>query len=401
MPRTNLVKVDLADNLQRYERGVLLASADKAANKLGAEVYQDGKAATLTGYTVVGYFIRTGVDTITINGTIDGNTAYVVLPSDCYKYDGGFTLAVKLRKTGYEQTLAIFDGFIAQTMTNNIIDSAKVVPFMETILKRNCYNWLDNSFFVQPVNQRGETSYSNAGYGIDRWRHGNSALTVAVASNGVRLTNSSTDTSLAWQQLISHDLAGKAVTIAICQSNGTITIASGTVATGSVTSDTAQFSAGLADGSGSIALYKNAIGLYSMRVFVGASKVATLRWAALYEGAFNAETLPPYQPKGYAAEFAECRRYYIRHNIGEITPWLVTAASNARRYYIAYPQRMRSGAPTLVLSELRERCIWTDTGATIEASTSTADGISLIVTGDASDNASCHLGGTIASSADL
>lgn len=35
-------------------------------------------------------------------------------------------------------------------------------------------------------------------------------------------------------------------------------------------------------------------------------------WIALYEGSYTADTLPPYVPKGYASEFAECRRYYKR-----------------------------------------------------------------------------------------
>ena len=30
-------------------------------------------------------------------------------------------------------------------------------------------------------------------------------------------------------------------------------------------------------------------------------------WAALYEGSYTADTLPPYVPKGYAAELAQCR----------------------------------------------------------------------------------------------
>ena len=31
---------------------------------------------------------------------------------------------------------------------------------------------------------------------------------------------------------------------------------------------------------------------------------------ALYEGSYDASTLPAYQPKGYAVELAECQRYY-------------------------------------------------------------------------------------------
>ena len=35
-----------------------------------------------------------------------------------------------------------------------------------------------------------------------------------------------------------------------------------------------------------------------------------LLWAALYEGAYTADTLPAYVYKGYAAELAECQRYF-------------------------------------------------------------------------------------------
>ena len=35
-----------------------------------------------------------------------------------------------------------------------------------------------------------------------------------------------------------------------------------------------------------------------------------VKWAALYEGTYTADTLPPYVPKGYAAELAECQRYF-------------------------------------------------------------------------------------------
>lgn len=39
-----------------------------------------------------------------------------------------------------------------------------------------------------------------------------------------------------------------------------------------------------------------------------------LRWAALYEGSYTADTLPPYVPKGYAQELAECQRYFYRYS---------------------------------------------------------------------------------------
>ena len=36
-----------------------------------------------------------------------------------------------------------------------------------------------------------------------------------------------------------------------------------------------------------------------------------IRHPALYPGEYTAEPIPEYQPKGYAAELAECQRYYF------------------------------------------------------------------------------------------
>lgn len=44
------------------------------------------------------------------------------------------------------------------------------------------------------------------------------------------------------------------------------------------------------------------------------SSDGVIKWAALYEGEYTAETLPEYQPKGYGAELAECQRYFLRLN---------------------------------------------------------------------------------------
>ena len=46
------------------------------------------------------------------------------------------------------------------------------------------------------------------------------------------------------------------------------------------------------------------------QIIVAAGESVTIQWAALYEGAYTADTLPAYVYKGYAAELAECMRYY-------------------------------------------------------------------------------------------
>lgn len=49
-------------------------------------------------------------------------------------------------------------------------------------------NLLDNWYFGNPVNQRGQTSYTGAVYGIDRWRGSAADLAVAVAADGISVS---------------------------------------------------------------------------------------------------------------------------------------------------------------------------------------------------------------------
>ena len=49
-------------------------------------------------------------------------------------------------------------------------------------------NLLDNWYFGNPINQRGQTSYTGVGYGIDRWRGSAEDVTVAVATGGISVS---------------------------------------------------------------------------------------------------------------------------------------------------------------------------------------------------------------------
>ena len=50
-------------------------------------------------------------------------------------------------------------------------------------------NMLDNWYFGNPVNQRGQTSYTGAGYGIDRWKTGDGVATT-VANGALNISYS-------------------------------------------------------------------------------------------------------------------------------------------------------------------------------------------------------------------
>lgn len=62
-------------------------------------------------------------------------------------------------------------------------------------------------------------------------------------------------------------------------------------------------------GSGALRVKHQSNGRY-MFIVSDIPSGGTVSEPVLYQGSYTAETLPPYVPKGYAAELAECRLYY-------------------------------------------------------------------------------------------
>ena len=143
-------------------------------------------------------------------------------------------------------------------------------------------NLLDNSDFLHPVNQRGVTSKTNNGYFIDRWviySADEAKRVTSIDSNGLTTAGGS-----AVRQVVSKEVTPKDVgeyTFAICKSDGII-----------------DFPDIWKDSNGNLVCPLGSAGTYI--------------WAALYEGNYTADTLPPYVPKGYPAELTECQRYFYK-----------------------------------------------------------------------------------------
>lgn len=70
-------------------------------------------------------------------------------------------------------------------------DTGKLVqmPTLADIGAKSNANLLDNWYFADPVNQRGQTEYTGAGYGIDRWKKNVGFVTTTLTEDGVKLTN--------------------------------------------------------------------------------------------------------------------------------------------------------------------------------------------------------------------
>lgn len=157
-------------------------------------------------------------------------------------------------------------------------------------------NLLDNSDFREPVNTLGKTSYRGLGFSIDRWVVPNDSGALTVGNGFVLIQNDHTTNAITFvNRLRSGTLVnGKTYTGVICLNDGTILSGSGVcVAAGvSLTDPTEAVSMKITTGTP----YDSAM------LAVNPTKFARIRYAALYEGEYGPDALPPYVPRGYEVE---------------------------------------------------------------------------------------------------
>lgn len=169
------------------------------------------------------------------------------------------------------------------------------------------YNILDNSYFLNPVNQDGISSVTSPAWTriIDRWRAFSQSGTITLRADGILVSG---DFSQPISIADSAKYNGKTLTFAAKIGGSVYCISYLVNLDGSYHEDSTATPYGriyIAVGSNNdiAVLIRNNTGS------------AVVEWAALYEGAYTADTIPAYQPKGYAVERAECLRYRERVRI--------------------------------------------------------------------------------------
>ena len=207
-------------------------------------------------------------------------------------------------------------------------------------------NLLDNSDFTNPVNQRGATSYTDATYGIDRWKT-NMGVYMNVNVGTDRITLSKANSGGNFCQILPLDLIGKTVTYAVCTSHGVF-------CKSCVVSDTSVFKQIESKKAYLGVSSENGITTFQIYFNDSSDVQLDLYWAALYEGSYTIDTLPPYVPKGYAAELAECMRYYYQSWTGSRANTfdgviICEAIALSRATNVVFPQAMRISNPTVTL----------------------------------------------------
>ena len=220
-----------------------------------------------------------------------------------------------------------------------VLDAYQGKVLLDMVAARNL---LDNSDFTNPVNQRGGTNGTVTAwtYFIDRWQATDAALTYSIGADGLHLTAG--EAWMAQNVQSSEAKAGRTYTFAVGLSDGTFTLCTGVLPAGE-TSWT-EF-AGENDDNCYIRMAKITGAVISCSFKPKKAVVAT--WAALYEGSYTADTLPPYVPKGYAAELAECMRYAIVLP-NQMRIRAATISNNTLEVFVPLPMLMRSGgSPSL------------------------------------------------------
>ena len=184
-------------------------------------------------------------------------------------------------------------------------------------------NLLDNWYFVNPVNQRGQTSYTGVGYGIDRWFQTNANCLCTITDNG--LVFAATSGSSWMKQIIDSPdaLFGRKVTVSMLTSDNTLHSITGTLTTESMTSNTGWDSGGNVN----VGLYKTANGSAFVQIGNLTGNSITIKAVKLELG--SQQTLAHQDADGnwvlneipdYSEQLARCQRYFQLYSSADIRP---------------------------------------------------------------------------------
>ena len=247
---------------------------------------------------------------------------------------------------------AMYKGAYTADTLPPYIPKGKHVEMLNCGVPLQPHNLLDNSDFRNPVNQLGRSgTYEGVSnyttFVIDRWKTWSTGCTYTLSSAGLQIANLNASSSAGpWEVLPNPErMKGKTYTLAVWYNGGNVACGNVAVPTGTLTEDKYLSAVStLGTRPGVRFVIASTYSSIDFQILISAGQTVTIEWAALYEGSYTADTLPAYVPKGYAAELAECQRYYYQSwngsefNKGYITREAISASSLA---LIEFPIEMR------------------------------------------------------------
>lgn len=205
--------------------------------------------------------------------------------------------------------------------SSNKVDDALSQLSQQMANYRTAVNLLDNSDFR--IAQAGYGGlHGTTKYAADRWTFVGTSVEKLSETGGIRVTGSQWSAKV--RQFIPNPTSyiGKTLTFAARMRSSNLTqgyIAifpmkgNGTYVEGYTThypALTSEWNTFVVRCTIPAGTEKIAVAFDNSVTGSSSSNSYDIEWAALYEGNYTAETLPPYVPKGYAAELAECLLYF-------------------------------------------------------------------------------------------
>lgn len=326
--------------------------------------YENNQKVDLTGATINGYMMRGDQTTLTFDGSVSDGNAVISLPGAAYSVTGRFRLAIQATMNGVTATLFYGEGAVSPSTTDVIaIPEEIIMPSLENIEAQVeemvaateaaksvikgavVRNLLDNSDFRAGrfIAQAGlNGKHGSTIYLADRWV-GHPSYTAQQMENGLKIVSSE---QFAYARQKVNIEVGKTYTVALKFSSVSNAVFL------SVRKDglTEVVKEARIDGDGIIMVNFTAtvasVWILFYPGFSSSGGTSVIEWAALYEGSYTAETLPAYQPKGYAAELAECMRYF--RPFIEVAPAVVVGQTSIQAEMVLDPP-MRT-TPTIVIN---------------------------------------------------
>lgn len=238
-------------------------------------------------------------------------------------------------------------------------------------------NLLDNSNFKDFIAQAGILGYhGNERYLGDRWYATNSVISAEKSPDGLFVTGSNSGSYFGQRLYLTP---GKTYTLAAKGNVESALVSAWDIATDTMIGRWSGRLDGIA-----CAQFTPTDEYVQMLFYTGFSRdnggTGTWEWIALYEGEYTADNLPPYAPKGYTVELAECQMY---HWAGEISghKYHYSSGVNYFTFPALYPQKMKA-KPTPVIKDINLNFIGSisNEGVNISANFDRIDFVSVVGT---------------------
>lgn len=198
---------------------------------------------------------------------------------------------------------AMYKGAYTANTLPAYVPKGKHVEMLNCGVSLQPHNLLDNSDFRNPVNSQGITSTEESGYHIDRWKKENASGKVTVGNGYLSMTGTGAYWFLTQHIEPKKIKSGAVYTVALADTSGSVSVCSTVMST-----DMAKFTARHTFTSRAVVItnIEYTSDKYSVYFTSNSSAETRFVWAALYEGFYTADTLPPYVQKGKHVEMLNC-----------------------------------------------------------------------------------------------